>query len=528
MQIWTEYSTVTVMPNSRPGKTSKAEIEIDAARNSWASAQVVIRDLAPLHVAAAGLKQTGGAPLPKGFRARIFREECVSFDDLTAYPDRLVRLRPGRQSIKIPAHRALGFFTDFFIPRKTPAGAYEFTFSVLPSGAGSPVTAKIRLNVHKAGIPDPVDALFGHEYFFNTALVPEKCGIKRFTEEWWDLLGKYADIMRELRNNVICVPYKELLLRSGSEKMPDGTYRFDWTVFDRFVKTFIDRGAAREFTLCAHIQSVEGKFIDAIGENGGSERFETLTDEAAAYIRTVYGAIGDHLVRCGWDNIFRAHIEDEPHTTEAWLWADNLIREAAPCLLTGEPLDMIESARVITETARWAVPRINVHDEDAEVFRKFTGKGGELWLYSCCFPEEAWWLNKFVDLPAIRSRLMEWACVGAGAKGFLHWGFNYWGDGRSLYGFNADARFKGDGAVVYPNVRRKFVDRSLRFVNTRDGLQDAELMMTILNSKDRRARNALGRLLSDSTGGCFTAFSDDPDLFNERYKKLLGIADGIS
>jgi hypothetical protein len=524
MFIWTEFSTRRVFPNARPERTSRQSVCIHGARGGYASAQIILRDIYPVHLNKISVVRADGAR-EKKLGIRLFKQEYTVYNDMTAYPDRLTQLRPGRVNINIPPHMAQGFLIDFYVPEDAAPGTTEFkvTFS---AGSGE-AAVDVALTVHKAVIAPAASSRFGHEYFFNTQLLPKGCKIRRFTDEWWELLGHYADVMRELRNNVICVSLKELLTRAGSEKKSDESYEFRWELFDRYVQTFIDRAAAREFTLNAPIQSVEGKYLDAIGPGGENERLETLTKPAEKYLRELYGAVQAHLKEKGWDGIFRAHIEDEPHTTEAWLWADAILHEAAPCLTTGEPLDMIESARVITGNAKWAVPRINVYEEDPPVFFDYVGRGGELWLYSCCFPEESWWLNKFVDLPFIRSRQMEWACVSVGARGFLHWGFNYWGNGDSLYGYNADARFKGDGAIVYPNLRRRKLDPGLRFMNTRDGLQDADLFMQIFASGKKLLIAAAEKLLEEAAGRSFISRDDDSDRFNERYIKLLETADRI-
>lgn len=525
MFIWLERSTKQIFGNARPGKDSSGVICVHAARNSYAAAQIVVRNLEPFTVEKIEVRRNGGKAMRAGSKVRIFRQEYTVYNDRTAYPDKLTELRGGRTKTAIKAHCAQVFRVDIFVPENAKPGQYGYVAAVKTDRGDAEV--KIDLIVHKAAVNAPSESAFGHEYFFNIQLLPKKAGVKLYTEEWWKTLGHYADVMRELRNNTICIQAGPLLTGAGSRRLSDGTYVFKWDYFDRFVNLFIDRGAARDFTLNALMQSVEGKEVYAIGEDGKGVSYDTFSPEAEDYIRTLYAAIQAHLKEKGWDKIFRSHIEDEPHTTEGWLWANKLISEAAPSIVTGEPLDMIESARVICETAKWAVPRINVHDEDQEVFKKLIGRGGELWLYSCCFPEEAWWLNKFVDLPVIRSRLMEWACVDVGAKGFLHWGFNYWGDGDSLYGFNADARFKGDGAIVYPNVRKKALDLSARFMNTRDGLQDADLFMQILASDNEVLKAEALSLLKETNGGNFTSFSDDGEVFECAYERLLEIADKL-
>jgi hypothetical protein len=47
------------------------------------------------------------------------------------------------------------------------------------------------------------------------------------------------------------------------------------------------------------------------------------------------------------------------------------------------------------------------------------------WVYYCCEPTGPW-LNRFQDTPLPKIRMAGWLFYRLGAKGFLHWGFNYW------------------------------------------------------------------------------------------------------
>jgi hypothetical protein len=47
------------------------------------------------------------------------------------------------------------------------------------------------------------------------------------------------------------------------------------------------------------------------------------------------------------------------------------------------------------------------------------------WVYYCCAPQGPW-LNRFMDTPLAKVRMSGMLFYRLGAKGFLHWGFNYW------------------------------------------------------------------------------------------------------
>ena len=102
-------------------------------------------------------------------------------------------------------------------------------------------------------------------------------------------------------------------------------------------------------------------------------------------------------------------------------------------------------------------------------------------------------MNKFLDWPVIHSRLIHWACFTHGITGFLHWGFSYWG--HALYGIHPDARYKGDGFIVYPDVANNDLTPSLRFINTIDGMQDWELLY-LLSQKNPSAAKAIARRIT--------------------------------
>ena len=71
----------------------------------------------------------------------------------------------------------------------------------------------------------------------------------------------------------------------------------------------------------------------------------------------------------------------------------------------------------------------------------------------------------------------------------MHWGFNHWGE-RTIYGIQPNARYKGDGYIVYPDIENFDVLHSNRGVATREGLYDWELLH-MLEQKDAASALAI-------------------------------------
>ena len=66
MFIWLERSTKQIFGNARPGKDSSGVICVHAARNSFAAAQIVVRNLEPFTVEKIEVRRNGGKAIRGG------------------------------------------------------------------------------------------------------------------------------------------------------------------------------------------------------------------------------------------------------------------------------------------------------------------------------------------------------------------------------------------------------------------------------------------------------------------------------
>jgi len=56
---------------------------------------------------------------------------------------------------------------------------------------------------------------------------------------------------------------------------------------------------------------------------------------------------------------------------------------------------------------------------------EFTKANCPAWAYFCCGPRHSY-LQRLLDTPLPKIRMAGWLFYKLGAKGFLHWGYNYW------------------------------------------------------------------------------------------------------
>jgi hypothetical protein len=121
------------------------------------------------------------------------------------------------------------------------------------------------------------------------------------------------------------------------------------------------------------------------------------------------------------------------------------------------------------------------------------------WVYFCCGPTGKY-LNRFMDTPLPKIRMAGWTFYRLRAKGFLHWGFNYWNDlqkpERPVDPFHDPSAAgspyipAGDPFVIYPGPDDRPLD-SIRWEVFAESLQDYALLQTAEITPDDRLLNEI-------------------------------------
>jgi hypothetical protein len=113
------------------------------------------------------------------------------------------------------------------------------------------------------------------------------------------------------------------------------------------------------------------------------------------------------------------------------------------------------------------------------------------WVYYCCAPTGPW-VNRFMDTPLPKIRMAGWLFYRHGAKGFLHWGFNYWHKMETEQigdPFNDASNASwpgipfGDPFVIYPGKDGRPID-SIRWEVFSESLQDYAILQAAAVAPD--------------------------------------------
>lgn len=510
MIVFTKSSSHSVFKNTRPGRFDTAELVFRGARGAYARAQIVLRDYEDFTVTGVTFSDFSHPAICRAENITIAYQDFVEYNDGTPYPDKL-DLSKER---KVLSQTSQSIWVNIRVPSGAAAGTCTFKATVHTSAGDFAVPASIR--VYNVTVPEPKDGSFNLEYFLNYTSFPEKVKA-RWTPEWYEYLESYARSLYHIRNNCLDITLMPLLADAGSRRVSEDEWLLDFSRVDEFIDFMVSHSLVKKISIRSVIAVVLGRDVPYFDYDGTEKRVDYTDPLAEAWAKAYWGGIYKHFSETGRLGMLQLRLQDEPHYKDCWIWAREMCRKYAPGVICGEPLDTHEVAVELEGYCDQFIPRINVYEEGADFYKRMQAKGSEVWVYSCCFPEEAWYLNKFIDLPSRYSRLMTWACYSQGITGFLHWGYNYWSE-TGLYGTAKNARFKGDGFVVYPDEMG--VIPSVRSYQTEDGIVDYELLTIAAKKFPAKAK-----ALSLKVCRTFTDFEKSEDAFDAAVAELYELAE---
>ncbi len=462
-QLWFNSPLFQIFRDTPPEPTNKWEIHV--ARNEWEAVQLAVRskrDLLWMRLRVAPeverlfdvqIRYVGYIHLPANSRATPVEELVRKAPD--DFPDPLLDL----PFVPLRANETQPVFIKLKPKKATKAGVYDISLTVqTPLGER---TATLRVRVYPFVFPDRTRLWFTN--WFRADNFARYHGVPEWGNEHFRWMRLYARLMREHRQNVLLVPLG--LVRVWRRQ--DGNFRFDFERFDRFIETFEAEGVAERLEL-SHIGGRKtGRWEDPEFVAHPIWATDELTGEGVEVpLETFLQAVRDHLKATKRLHKAMLHIADEPIpvNVESWKALSERVHRAVPEL---PRIDAIHVAN-LKGYLEIFVPQLNFFAQWLNFYRQRQREGSEVWFYTAWLPQGKW-TNRLIDYPLIKTRLLHWFNVRYGATGFLHWGWNFWGD--VMVG---ELQSPGDAFIVYPGP-----NASLRMEAQRDGIEDAELLWSL-------------------------------------------------
>ncbi|OJW08501.1 MAG: hypothetical protein BGO49_12470 [Planctomycetales bacterium 71-10] len=508
LRAWLETSLRRVYPTSPPREAPA--LEMLAARNERLSLQACFRNL-----------ETNSAIVrcdvsaPEGWGVRVRRVGFVPMQHLDTYtpkeelegigfipglcPDPLYddpRAHVGPESNGV-------FWVSLVVPEGATPGVHEVRVKLTlenrygytdftrpePSAIEMPVRVDVRPLVLKPRQDFPVTNWISADSIW------EWYRIKPCSEEFWRLAEAY---IRDLVSHGVDVIYTpmlntrhEILVRPAQllkvKRTGPDRYEFDFGDVRRWVRIAKEAGANHlewpHFftpapTSARHPQRIFERDDEAIGPMLWAPEIPATGDVYRAFLSQFLPAFKAFLEEEGVLDRSLFHCADEPDgdvQMADYRKARAMLAEMAPWM---KVMDAMSDPRFATERlSDMPVPSIVTAPA-------FTQADCPAWAYFCCGPRDRY-LQRLLDTPLSKIRMAGWLFYKLGAKGFLHWGYNYWfvfctskiGDPFADASVGAWPGMPyGDAFVVYPGPDGPL--DSIRWEVFAESLQDYALLQS--------------------------------------------------
>jgi hypothetical protein len=503
---WLQSTLQRVFP--RTPAADRNTIDLVAARGERVSFQACVRNLTPdpqdVRLAVVRpqgvnviVRRVGYVPMPHHNTATEEGEQD-GIGHIPGYvPDPLFP----EQDVKLGPWESHAFWVTVVIPPDAKPGLYDLDVRF---------TCRLVVSELKANITVGSTVLKPHDHFpvthwFYADALCDYYGIEPFDDRFWAIARNY---MRDLAEHGVNCQYVPLFtpptdgvkrptqLLKVSQPAP-GTYYFDFSNVRRWVRMAQECGARWfEWTHLFTQWGVQNAI--RVYRNNNDPKSLLWPPETGATSDVYRGFLADFLPQfyafLQYERLYDCsffHLSDEPGEQhfDNYRAARNMLKEIAPWLKVSDALSDVRYGREgLTDNP---IPSIEKARDYAEA-----GMPGT-WVYFCCGPRGRW-LNRLMDTPLAKIRMTGWLFHRLNAKGFLHWGYNYWYKSQTqtmIDPFAEGAAMAwpgwayGDPFEVYPGTVGP-ID-SIRWEVFGESLQDYALLQTLGLSPDDERLSAI-------------------------------------
>ena len=362
-------------------------------------------------------------------------------------------------------------------------GIYRGTVTVKEDGkvlAELPLTVTVKNRV----LPEPKDWAFHLDLWQNPYAVSRYYNVEPFSQEHFDLMrpimtryaeagGKVitASIMHKPWNGQTYDPFESMVTWM---KKADGTWWFDYTVFDKWVEFMMSCGVTKEINCYSMVPwRLSFQYFDQ-----ASNQFKFFNGKPGEpayeeFWMRMLKSFAQHLKEKGWLEI--THIAMDERGLKDMLATIDVVYKADPDFklsLAGtyhkELLEHLDDY-CITLAEKFT----------PEELEKRKAEGKVTTYYTCCTEPRP---NTFTFSPLAEAEWLGWWAAKINVDGYLRWALNSWVKDPLL-----DSRFTawaaGDTYILYPGGRT-----CTRFERLIEGIQAYEKIRILRGETDKRGR----------------------------------------
>lgn len=428
--------------------------------------------------------------------------------------DRLV-LKP---QFLLPRGEQRGVWLSLEPSRDSEAGVYEGSVEILRDGKLAK-RLPISIKVLDHTLPPAKDWGFHLDFWQNPYAIARWYETKLWSDEHLNAMRPYMQRLAQSGQKVITATLIDRPWNGQTQdaygsmiewkKAKDGTWSYDYSVFDRWVSFMMDCGVDKEITCFSMIPwQLSFQYYDAATDSlkhWESKPGEELYSERWGHFLRDFSK---HLRSKGWVN--KTTIAMDERSLEQMQAAIALIKKNAPDIkisMAGNYHKEIEA-----DLVDYCVDYMSPEQYTPEVLARRKKEGKISTYYTCCSSAI---LNTFTFSPLGEAELIPWFALKKGYDGYLRWAYNSW-----TLDPNYDSRFRawssGDTYIVYPNNYP-----SLRWLKLHEGIQQFEKYKMLLKKAQDRKDSAKVQKLETLLNGVDLGRINEPGVMVDELQTAL-------
>ena len=246
LQVWNQdiNDRVSVLDYGDPNERPKP-ITLIGVRNGFFSGKVVVGSTGPirrLKAVAGELEAAGGGHTIPASQVQVRYPRLDGhgyqrpdwFDGIEDFPP-----------AEVPVHESGGavqpVWVTVHVPREATAGDYRGTLTISARQL-NPVVVPVHLQVADWSLPDPQDFRTYVGIYQSPTSLALQYGVPEWSQQHWKLMEKSFELLGQVGNKIVNVPLSNRTQFGNDEgmvswlKQPDGSFEYDFTVFDRYIR----------------------------------------------------------------------------------------------------------------------------------------------------------------------------------------------------------------------------------------------------------------------------------------------------
>jgi len=433
---------------------------------------------------------------------------CSAGSADTAYlmPDRFELLN----RFDLPGNTVRPIWITIDIPTDAEAGSYTGTIDVISEAQRKTLTFNVKVQAQT--LPRPGDWKFRLDLWQNPWAVASYYNVEPWSDDHVAMLKKHLKPYADAGGTFITTyavhsPWSDAaFLNEGGMiewiKRKDGSWKFDYKIFDQYVTLCINMGIHEAITVYTPVPwGHRFRYMDEATGNYVQVTWDPETDSFRSFWNIFLTDLKAHLQKKGWFEKTYLGINENP--LNITIAAVKVIKDHSKDWKITYAGDWHPEISALLDDYS---PIINTVPSPTEIKQR-TSNGKTTTFYVCCTPAKP---NNFVFSPPIEGTYIGWYTAAYGYDGFLRWAYDAW-PADPMRDARHTAWPAGDCFMVYPGGAT-----NIRFEKLREGIVDFE-KIRILRELASKSKDQKVKTLTTQLDNHLRTFVGDPDYSKRDY-----------